>query len=52
MITSVNVLLCHLFADRLQGAGNRNLREIIGLVVPKRQHKDLKDSLKITLPSS
>lgn len=50
VITSVNVLLCHLFADKLQGAGNRNLREIIALVVPKRQQKGMKDTLKIVFP--
>jgi hypothetical protein len=52
VITSINILLCHLFADKLQGASNRNLREIIGLVASKPQQKIMKDTLKITFPTN
>lgn len=50
VIADLNILLCHLFTDKLTGTSNRNLRRTIGLVISKSQQKTLKDTLKITLP--
>jgi hypothetical protein len=52
VIVPVNVLLCHLFAEKLQGASNRNLREMIGLVTSKAQQKVMKERLGITFPAA
>jgi hypothetical protein len=49
VIVNLNLLLAHLFREKLQGAGYRNLREVVGLVIPKHQHAELKTSLGISL---
>lgn len=52
VIVNVNLLLLHIFRDQLLGAKNRNLRESIGLVVPKSRHIAIKAELGVTLVAS
>jgi hypothetical protein len=52
VVTSVNLIMAHLFADKLQGASNRNLRQMVGLVTSKAHQKVLKEKLKITIPAA
>jgi len=49
VIVNVNILLLHMFSTKLLGTNNRNLRESIGLVVPKAQWAELKETIKVTL---
>lgn len=49
VIVNFNILLLHLFSAELLGTQNRNLREAVGLVVPKAQWPGLKSSIKVTL---
>lgn len=49
VITHFNILLLHLFCSSVQGTQNRNLREAVGLVVPKSHWATLKGSIKVTL---
>lgn len=49
VILNLNMLMLHIFSSQLQGTNNRNLRESVGLVVPKNQWLELKSTIKITL---
>jgi hypothetical protein len=49
VIGNLNLLLAHMFRDQLIGAGHRNLREVMGLVVPKASRIHLKSALGITV---
>jgi len=49
VIFNLNLLLAVLFRDRLQGAENRNLRETLGLVIPKSLHATIKTKLGVTI---
>lgn len=49
VILNINVILIHIFRGDLLGASNRNLRETIGLVVPKALRDKIKTSLSINL---
>lgn len=49
VISGVNLLLLHLFRNELQGMKHRNLRETLGLVLPKSMHAPIKNDLGITL---
>jgi hypothetical protein len=49
VIANFNILLTHLFSSKLQGTQNRNLRETVGLIVPKSLWSELKDAIKVTL---
>jgi hypothetical protein len=52
VVTSVNLLLCHLFRESLLGTKNRGLREVMSLVIPKAKHSAIKTRLGINIPSS
>jgi len=52
VIQNLNLLLLHMFAEKLQGAFNRNLRESVGLIIPKSQWVELKQSINVTLVAS
>jgi len=49
VIQNFNVLLLYLFHSRLQGTQKRDLRETVGLVVPKASWTTLKNDIKVTL---
>lgn len=49
VIQNLNLILLHIFSGNLQGAINRNLRESVGLLIPKTQWAELKKSIKVTL---
>jgi hypothetical protein len=51
VIGAMNLLLVHLFAHKLTGAQNRALREMLGLVLAAKKKTEIKQSLKVTLPS-
>lgn len=52
VVVNLNIILLHLFRDQLTGTSNRNLRETIGLVVPKKQHALVKSTLGVTIISN
>lgn len=49
LIQALNFLLLVLLREHLAGAANRNLRETIGLIVPKAKFSTIKTCLGITL---
>ncbi len=49
VISGINLLLLHLFRDELQGVKHRNLRETLGLVLPKSAHSSIKNNLGVKL---
>lgn len=49
VIKALNLLLLHCFADKLKGAAHPNLRQLIGLVIPKKRHIQIRSDLQINL---
>ena len=49
-VLAINMLLLQLFFTELTGAKNRPLRDMLGLVVPKKSHADIETRLAVTLP--
>ena len=49
VIRALNLLLLHCFSSKLKGAAHPNLRQIVGLVVPKKRHSQIRSNLQINL---
>ena len=49
VITAFNLLLLQMFQSQLTGSQRLNLREVLGLIIPKNRHASIKSKLKITL---
>jgi hypothetical protein len=49
-VLGINALLLHLFNEQLSGARNLPLRAVLGLVIPKTRHADIKKRLGVSIP--
>jgi hypothetical protein len=49
-VAGINLLLIVLFQSDLQGASHLGLRQALALAVPSKYHRQIKESLRITLP--
>lgn len=50
-ITAINLVMLTLFRDLLQGAALPGTRKAISLAIPRSKHHDIKNHLKVRLPS-